>query len=218
MLQTTTTSPRQVWQEAWAAPAFRRLLFAGVVMILAILSIFPFYFQWIEHRHGIVINDFILRELPRLDVSIPLFIVIWGLSLLAIVRAVYSPRIFMTFIWAWIPLTLCRFLTITLIPLDPPAGLIGLTDPLSNFFYGPSFVTKDLFFSGHTSTVFLVFLCLPGKRDKLVAMMGTLVVGILLLVQHVHYTLDVLFAFPFGYLFWWISSRIILRNIWGPMF
>jgi membrane-associated phospholipid phosphatase len=103
-------------------------------------------------------------------------------------------------------------LTISLVPLDPPAGLIGLADPLSNFFYGPKFITRDLFFSGHTSTVFLLYLCLPGKADKKLALAATLSVAILLLVQHVHYTLDVLGGFLFGWISWWISARLMVRE------
>jgi membrane-associated phospholipid phosphatase len=103
-------------------------------------------------------------------------------------------------------------LTITLVPLDPPAGLVGLVDPLSNFFYGPKFVTHDLFFSGHTSTVFLLYLCLPGKADKKLALAVTLSVAVLLLVQHVHYTLDVLGGFLFGWVSWWISTRLMVKE------
>jgi membrane-associated phospholipid phosphatase len=87
-------------------------------------------------------------------------------------------------------------------------GLIGLVDPISNFFYGEKFVTRDLFFSGHTSTVFLIFLCLPGSRDKKIALAVTIIVGFLLLVQHVHYTLDVLGALLFA----WIAYRIARRG------
>ena len=108
---------------------------------------------------------------------------------------------FLTFTWAFIFLSIFRVLTILLVPLDPPGGLITLVDPLSNFFYGAKFVTKDLFFSGHTSTVFLLFLTIPGKTDKKLALIATFIVGLLLLVQHVHYTLDVLVWIPF-----WVDS------------
>jgi hypothetical protein len=206
------TTPKQAWQQHLSNPAFRRMLIIGVTLILIILYIFPYFFQHIQNRHGKVISDPILGYLTPRDLSVPLFIVIWGISLLAIFRSIRNPRVLMTFIWAWIPITLCRFITITLFPLEPPAGLIGLIDPLSNHFYGPRFITKDLFFSGHTSTVFLIALSLPRKIDKNIGLLGTFMVAAMLLIQHVHYTLDIVFAFPFGYFFWWLSEKILLRN------
>jgi membrane-associated phospholipid phosphatase len=184
----------------------------GMAILIPILCFFPYFFQTIEQRHGIVLDDPILRALSPHNVSVPLFIIIWTLSLLSIVRAAQHPWMFLTFLWAFIPLTLFRMLTISLVPLDPPIGLVGLVDPLSNFFYGPKFITRDLFFSGHTSTVFLLYLCLPGKGDKKFAMVVTLSVAVLLLVQHVHYTLDVLGGFLFGWISWWISTRLMVRE------
>jgi membrane-associated phospholipid phosphatase len=185
---------------------------AGLIIAFTILSFFPFFFRTIEERHGIVLNDPILRLLPAYNVSIPLFIIIWTLTILAIVRSIQGPRMFLTFTWAFILLSLFRMLTITLVPLDAPVGLIGLVDPLSNAFYGDKFVTKDLFFSGHTSTVFLLTLCLPGRTDKKLGLVISFGVAFLLLVQHVHYTMDVLAGFLFGWIAWWITTRMIVRD------
>ncbi len=194
-------------------PGFRQLLILGIILIVSILSIFPFFFQWIEHRQGIVLNDPMLALLPARNVSVPLFIMIWTMSTLAAIRAVQNPRILLIFTWSFLVLSIFRTLTITLVPLDPPAGLIGLSDPLSNFFYGHDrFITKDLFFSGHTSTMFLLYFCLTGRGDRRLALLITFCVAILLLVQHVHYTLDILGGFLFGWLSWWIGIRIIGRD------
>ena len=212
MPQPSSIAIRQEWQTAWSNPAFRRKMITGLILIFAILSFFPVFFPWIEARPGEVLNDPLLRLLPPHNVSIAIFILIWALSLLAIFRAVQNPRILLTFVWAYVLLSLMRFVTITLVPLEPPAGLIPLADPLSNFFYGPRFVTKDLFFSGHTSTMFLLFFCLQGKGDRRLALIVTLGVAVLLLIQHVHYTMDVLFALPFGWLCWWIVAHTVARD------
>jgi membrane-associated phospholipid phosphatase len=212
MAQMNLIAVRQEWHEAWSNVVFRRKAITGMTIVIVIMSSFPFFFQRIEQRQGIVMNDPFLRILPAHNISVPLFIIIWGLSSLAAIRAIQTPRMFLVFAWSWIVLSIFRMLTITLVPLDAPAGLIGLVDPLSNSFYGDKFITKDLFFSGHTSTIFLLYLCLPGKNEKKLALLATFCVAILLLVQHVHYTLDVLGGFLFGWISYWIATRKIVRE------
>ena len=211
MPQTTFISLRHQWQGAWQAPAFRRRVIAGLIIIVSILSSFPVFFQHIEQRHGILLNDPVLQLLTPHNVSLPLFIVIWAISGYSIYRAAQTPQMFLNFLWSFILLSLFRCLTISLVPLDPPSGLIPLVDPLSNFFYGKNFVTKDLFFSGHTSTVFLLYLTIPGRSDKKLALLATFIVVFLLLVQHVHYSLDILGGFVFAWISYQIAMRWILR-------
>ena len=208
--QTILIEVRQEWQEAWHVTAFRRRILTGLVILTGLLSLLPRFFQTVERRNGVVLNDPLLRLLPPHNVSTLLFVIIWTFTAYCTFRAAQTPRMFLNYLWSFIFLTAFRMLTITLVPLNPPAGLIGLVDPLSNFFYGSDkFVTKDLFFSGHTSSVFLLYLTVPGKTDKKLALVVTAIVGFLLLVQHVHYTLDVLG----GLLFCWISYQIATRTV-----
>jgi membrane-associated phospholipid phosphatase len=202
---------REEWQVAWQSAWYRKRVIGGLTVVVSILSLFPYFFQHIEKRSGYLLADPILGWLPPHNVSMAIFVIIWAIGLLATLRAAQDPHMFLTFIWAYALLLLLRTLSITLVPLDPPVGLIGLVDPISNFFYGPKFVTRDLFFSGHTSTVFLLYLCVPGKTDKGVTLIGTVVVGFLLMVQHVHYTLDVLGAFLFAWIAFWVVRRTVVR-------
>jgi membrane-associated phospholipid phosphatase len=96
---------------------------------------------------------------------------------------------------------LARILTISLLPLNPPAGIITLKDPIANIAYGGNgiFITKDLFYSGHTGNMFLFFLSLQHKWDKIIALAASFIVGILVMVQHIHYSIDVIAAFIFTY-------------------
>jgi membrane-associated phospholipid phosphatase len=211
MPQTTFITLRQEWQGAWQETAFRRRVLTGLIIVISLLSTFPVFFQHIESRHGTLLNDPLLRLLTPHNISVPLFIVIWAITGYSIYRAAQTPMMFLTYLWSFIFLSLFRMLTITLVPLDPPAGLIPLVDPLSNFFYGDKFVTKDLFFSGHTSSVFLLSLTIPGRTDKKLALIATFIVGFLLLVQHVHYTLDVLGGFLFAWIAYKLATRVVQR-------
>ncbi len=154
----------------------------------------PSFFNLIQKRTGPVLNDVVLAAIPAHNVSWAIFTVIWGIGFYALWRGIEKPSIYITYLWTFIFITLLRVLSISLIPLNPPAGLIVLTDPLTGVFYGQSTITKDLFFSGHTSILFLSFLCLEKKWDKIMALGGTFLVAFLLLVQHVHYTVDILAA------------------------
>jgi len=202
---------KEEWQDAWQSAWFRKRMVSGLALVALILSLFPFFFQHIEKRSGYLLQDPLLEWLVPHNVSLAIFVVIWAITLLAILRAAQDPYMFLTFLWAYVLLSVMRTLAITLVPLDPPVGLVGLVDPISNFFYGEKFVTRDLFFSGHTSSVFLIFLCVPGKVDKSLALIATAVVGWLLLVQHVHYTLDVLGAIFFAWLAFWTVRRTVVR-------
>ena len=211
MPQTSFIAVRQEWQGAWQVSAFRRRTIGGLIIIIAILSSLPIFFQHIERRHGVQLNDPVLGMLAPHNVSLPLFVVIWAISGYMVYRAAQTPQLFLNFLWAYILLLIFRTITISLVPLDPPTGLIPLVDPLSNFFYGDKFVTKDLFFSGHTSTIFLLCLTFTRRWDRQLALLATTIVAVLLLVQHVHYTLDVLGGLLFAWLAYLLATRAILR-------
>jgi hypothetical protein len=210
MPRTILVSLREEWTVAWQSAKYRRKVITGLVTIALILTAFPIFFQTIEKREGIVLDDKLLDLLPAYNVSILIFVIIWALTALTLFRCIQNPDMLLLVLWTYILLSLSRFLSITLVPLDPPANLIGLADPLANTFYGPKFVTKDLFFSGHTSSLFLLFLCLRNRTDKMLALAGTVMVGILLLVQHVHYTMDVLAAPVLTWLIYRLTQKLIL--------
>ncbi len=192
-------SPTESWSVAWSRPLFR-LKFMGVwLLLIPLLASFHSFFRHIERREGPVLNDWVLNHIPAHNVSLPVFLLIWGAFLLGMVRGYKHPNMLLVMLWSYLFVTACRVICILLIPLDPPQHLVALVDPLTNYFYGKDYVTKDLFFSGHTSSVFVVFLGLRKKSDKLVVLFAVISLGILLLVQHVHYTIDVLAAPLFAY-------------------
>lgn len=201
---------KQTWKTAFADRSFT-ISFLGA---LAVFSIFPFkaddYFQWIQLRDGIQWNDPILNALPALNVSYPIFGIIYLSVIYLLYRLLQDPKRFVWFAWAFNVETLFRFICIYLVALDPPARLVDLHDPLAEIFiYGENMaITKDLFFSGHTATMVFVCYFLPTTRERRIAIgLSLLLVG-LLLVQHVHYSLDVVAAPLFTLAAIWIVKRI----------
>ncbi len=188
------------WKQVWEYPWFRHRLWTGIALVCMLLAALPFFFQHIEKREGTVLQDLLLAHLPAYNMSVPVFAIIWALSLFTLFRSRKDPFILMTFLYGFFVLHLLRVVTISLVPLNPPAGLIPMQDFLSNAFYGKNYITKDLFFSGHTASMFLMYFCLRSRKDKAIALVCAIAVGLLVLVQHVHYTIDVLFAPPFTYI------------------
>ncbi|MGK9119212.1 phosphatase PAP2-related protein [Olivibacter sp. EAT-5] len=201
------------WKQAMQSWAFKSWLIAGHLLFIVLLFVLPQFFDHIELRDGVPLYDPLLNLLPTMDLSTPIFVCIWGMAALLLYRCFSSPAIMITALYGFLLVVFMRMLTISLVALDPPTGLIPLVDPLSNIAYGKAgFITKDLFFSGHTSTMFLIFLCLPNRVDKLLALIATLLVGSMVLIQHVHYSIDVLAAPLFTWCCFWLGREIALSG------
>ncbi|WP_295674787.1 phosphatase PAP2-related protein [uncultured Mucilaginibacter sp.] len=188
------TSILEIWKETWNSPV-KRLQLTAIMVLIPVFSIFlPHFFAFIEKRNGVVLHDRVLANIAPHNVSLLIFIIIWSMILLILYRAIHKPSIFITYCLTLAMVTVARVLCISMVPLSPPVGLIPLSDPLSGAFYGEASVTKDLFFSGHTATLMLIFLCLEKPVDKIIGLLATITVAYLLLVQHIHYTVDVVTA------------------------
>jgi hypothetical protein len=189
-----TLALRNNWKQTWSSSLQRAQLLIGSLLMILISFMLPSFFNLIQKRTGPLLNDWVLSAIPPHNVSWAIFTVIWGIGFYSLWRGIEKPTIYITYLWTFIFITILRVLAISLVPLNPPTGLIVLTDPLTAVFYGRSTITKDLFFSGHTSILFLAFLCLERKWDRILALAGTIIVACLLLVQHVHYTVDIIAA------------------------
>jgi len=208
MYKTINRGEVATWKTVFKNKAYKTRLITGLVVLAAIFCIFPAFFQYIQQRKGVVLNDVALKYIPAVNVSLLLLICIWATTLLIIARFVKSPALVLNFLWVFILLTVFRMTTLMIVALEPPEKLITIVDPLSTAFYGKNFITKDLFFSGHTSTMLIMFFCLEKKGDKVFALFTSLMVAILVLVQHIHYTIDVVFAAPFAYISYVIGVKI----------
>ena len=187
-------SIKEIWSNAWHSDVRRRQLITGFSLLLIVLFIMPVFFRFIEKRKGVVLHDWLLNLVPPHNVSGLIFSIMWGMALFVLYRAVYKPEIVINYCWTLLFVSIMRFISISLVPLAPPVGFIQIHDPITGIFYGEASITKDLFFSGHTATIAIMVLCLQKRTDKIIALIALISVACLLLIQHIHYSIDILCA------------------------
>jgi len=200
-------------KQSWKAAFENRTFTLKFVAAIAVFLIFPIkadnFFQWIQLREGVQWNDPLLNLLPALNVSYPIFGIIYLSVIYLLYRLLHEPKRFLWFAWAFNLETAFRFATIYLVALEPPIGLVDLHDPLAEILiYGDKLaITKDLFFSGHTATMVFVCYFLPNVIERSIAIGLSLILVTLLLIQHVHYSLDIVAAPLFTFAAIWIVKK-----------
>lgn len=191
------------WREAWAVPGYLQALVLALAVGGVLAFSLPHFFHWIGERPGMHLQDPLLAAMGPHDVSLPTFIVLYGCLLVVGWRIARSPARVLHGLWAYILLLLLRMAAMAALVLEPPQAIIPLADPLTQAFYpGSAPFLKDLFFSGHTATLVLLALLAPKGPVRVLAACCAAVVGMLVLVQHVHWTVDVLAAVPAAWLAW----------------
>ena len=166
------------------------------IIVTAVIIAFSHFLHFIEQRDGVVLNDPILKSFNPIDLTWLIFALIY-LSLIIFVITTFSkPNKLLISFQAYGLMLIFRTIAMYLTPFEAPEKIILLDDPFVQFFAKGDILTKDLFFSGHTGTLFLLFLLAENKTLKSIFLILTLLVGTAVLLQHVHYSIDV-FVAPF---------------------
>lgn len=196
------------WKIALSNPYFRNRFFSSVVILSVILMAFAAFLAYIETRQGHTFYDPILNFIKPRDVSDFIFFVTYSTALIGMVYAFSSPYRFLHLIQMYGALTALRMITLFFIPLEPPMSIIPLRDELlTNTFYAGNQNLKDLFFSGHAATLFLFCFFATNKLLKYIFLVAALAVSVGVVLQHVHYSYDVIAAPIFAY----IAYRLITK-------
>lgn len=207
-------SAPESWGAAARDPRFRRHAILTLIFVAFAATVFSRFVVWVEARPGAILDDPVLALVGPHDLTVPAFALIYGALLLCIFTLGRSPDGTLLFLQVYFAMFLVRVVAMWTIPLDPPETIIRLTDPLTRALFGTAeSPTRDLFFSGHTSTLFTCFLTAPSRRLAAVYAVGTVLIGAMMIVQHVHYTVDVLAA-PF-FVYGTYRGVLRLRSAWG---
>lgn len=224
-LPTATTRPAAcdqvlsgtgAWSQALARPAFCLSWLALLVLLFGIVvPLTPGFFQFIEHRPSPVLADPLLHLLPRHNVATPVFVLMYGGVLVGVGWLTRQPRLFLRGLWGYCFVLLLRMATIWLVPLSPPLDMVPMPDPFTAaVFHTGAAITKDLFFSGHTATVAILALATRGWWRRGLAL-AAFAIGVLVLVQRVHYTCDVVAAPVFAWVAYWLAGLLTRRATAG---
>ena len=187
---------RPAWIETYKLKNVQYKLAGSVILLALVLYFYSDFLKFIESREGFVLNDPILKLFTPVDLTWLTFLAIYLSLLSGILILIRNPVRLMLALQVYTVLILVRMIAMYSVPFNPPLSMIPLNDPFVQFFGTGKLLTKDLFFSGHTATLFLLFLVIDKKPYKQIFLFLTMLVGVCVILQHVHYFIDV-FSAPF---------------------
>jgi len=196
------------WKQYLSYPHRKAEFLITILLLIITLTTFSRFLLFNEARQGAILDDPILSLFNAIDLNALLFFAIYSSLLIALFFFSFDPEVLLTGIQTYILLVMFRMSAMYLIPLDPPVGCIDLQDPVVFVMGTGKKIVKDLFFSGHTSTAFLLFQTAKNKYLKTYFLLATLTVGIAVILQKAHYTIDVYAGLIFSFASYQIVKKI----------
>ncbi|HEX9739750.1 MAG TPA: phosphatase PAP2-related protein [Ignavibacteriaceae bacterium] len=187
------------FRETFRNNKFKIEFFITITLLVLILVTLSNFLNFIERRNGVILNDPVLNLFDPVDLTWLTFGLMYVSLIAAIIFFSKKPQLLLLAFQSYILMIILRMIAMHLVSLNPPEKMIPLNDPLVEFFGTGQLLTKDLFFSGHTATLFLLFLLADLKSLKIFFLISTITLAISVLLQHVHYSIDVLAAPFFAY-------------------
>lgn len=187
------------WKEFLKGKSNRVEFALTLLLLVTVLTSLTNFLNYVEARKGVILNDPILSLFKPIDLTWLTFALIYISIIVALSTLLKTPKRLLLAIQLYTLMVVVRIVAMYLLPLEPPTTMIILNDPLVESFGTGQTLTKDLFFSGHTATLFILFLVSERKNIKALFLISTVAVAISVILQHVHYTIDVFAALFFTY-------------------
>jgi hypothetical protein len=185
--------------------------------LLALSSVFVIVALFADYRCGtyvtagtaVKVPDLILDRLPPVDLSFfftyGYMALIVGMFLCPLFRRVRMLHV--VAIQFSILLTL-RSLFMIFTHVGTPAGAVTVHFP---GIFSKLYFENDMFFSGHAALPFLGFYLFKQSPLRYVFLVGSIVMGIVVLAMHVHYSVDVFGAFFMTYCSYQMGNVVIRK-------
>ena len=197
-----------IWGKTFSARSSRNEFLIVLAILVVALFTLSNFLLFNELRKGATLDDPFLKQFAPVDVTWITFLIIYSGLIIAITYLIKKPDLLILAFLSYAITAFFRIAAMYSLPLNAPENIIPLNDPFVQLFGSGNILLKDLFFSGHTSTLFLIYLVITEKKVKNIFLFLTIAVAFCVLIQHVHYTIDVIAAPFFAY-----SSFILSRKI-----
>lgn len=181
----------------------------SVLLVFFVGILFSRFLAWNELRPGLVFVDPIFAYYTAKDFSYLISFFTYGSLFLFLFSYAKNLSLLSCFVFAYTGVLLLRFITLFFFPLYVDPWSLYLHDVfLDTFVYAFGGIQRDLFFSGHVAllSLFLFFSKTPWLRYIFTAV--TLLVAAMLLLQKVHFSIDILFAPFFAFLAYYFGLFI----------
>ncbi|KDO34408.1 hypothetical protein SPRG_01544 [Saprolegnia parasitica CBS 223.65] len=189
------------WKHKWDQGTYSKL---DIALTFAVffwtLQYYTTFLRWNENRTDIegfvTMHDPVLMRLSPGDYSVSLFVLAYGSVSIGLYHARHMPELIIEMLQTKAFVIWVRMVALYLVPLEAPVGTVPLIDPIAG---GDGIVLmRDLFFSGHTATTFMIFLVVRRQNVlwKSFFFVLALTTAILVMLQKTHYAIDV-YAAPF---------------------
>lgn len=188
------------WRNYFSRPNKKIVFICSILMLAITLLAFIYFLTYNENRIGYVFHDPILRLFNPVALSEITFFITYFFAIYGLILCFREPALFVSIIQAYTLMTLLRMMCLYAFPLEAPESIIPLKDTfLQACFYSGRENLKDLFFSGHTATLFLFAFGFRKNRLKWAFGIAASTVAVLVVLQHVHYSIDVIVAPLFAF-------------------
>lgn len=190
------------------------LISLGIALIFLTISIFVNYFasQYATEKASNSVTDIILSNIQPWDVG-PAFLygplIFW---FFIFVVCLLNPQKFPFVLKCTAIFIIIRsiFMSLTHLGPFPTQDHLELGNVVQRFVAGPG---ADLFFSSHTGMPFLMALIFwKNKYIRFLSLVASLFFGVIVLLGHYHYSIDVLAAFFITYSIFNIAVRLFKKD------
>jgi hypothetical protein len=152
---------------------------------------------YVTKNGGVVASDLILDNIPAVNLNL---LFVWG-GIIIVAILFFYPIFFrvrevhkVISQFSLLLMVRAAFTCFTHLGTPSDALLVKVPSLISLFTF-----QNDLFFSGHTAVAFLGFLLFKDRKIKYFFLISSIVMGVTVLLMHVHYSIDVFSAFFITY-------------------